>query len=121
MTQLEMRALVDELNRASVLYYTRGDSPMSDAEWDQKYNQLLQMEKESGMVLPDSPSHRVGAEPLKNFEQHKHLSRLWSMGKVQSKEELRDWIARTEKLSCPTAGKNLCRRCNTRWNTSWTA
>ena len=98
MTQLEMRALVDELNRASVLYYTRGDSPMSDAEWDQKYNQLLQMEKESGMVLPDSPSHRVGAEPLKTFEQHKHLSRLWSMGKVQSKEELRDWIARTEKL-----------------------
>ena len=50
------------------------------------------------MVLPDSPSHRVGAEPLKDFEQHKHLSRLWSMGKVQSKEELRDWIARTEKL-----------------------
>ena len=89
MTQLEMRALVDELNRASVLYYTRGDSPMSDAEWDQKYNQLLQMEKESGMVLPDSPSHRVGADPLKTFEQHKHLSRLWSMGKVQSKEELR--------------------------------
>ena len=98
MTQLEMRALVDELNRASVLYYTRGDSPMSDAEWDQKYNQLLQMEKESGMVLPDSPSHRVGAEPLKTFEQHKHLNRLWSMGKVQSKEELRDWITRTEKL-----------------------
>lgn len=98
MTQQDMRALVDELNRASVLYYTRGDSPMSDAEWDQKYNQLLQMEKESGMVLPDSPSHRVGAEPLKNFEQHKHLSRLWSMGKVQSKEELRDWITRTEKL-----------------------
>ena len=98
MTQQDMRALVDELNRASVLYYTRGDSPMSDAEWDQKYNQLLQMEKESGMVLPDSPSHRVGAEPLKNFEQHKHISRLWSMGKVQSKEELRDWITRTEKL-----------------------
>lgn len=98
MTQQDMRALVDELNQASVLYYTRGDSPMSDAEWDQKYNQLLQMEKESGMVLPDSPSHRVGAEPLKTFEQHKHLSRLWSMGKVQSKEELRDWITRTEKL-----------------------
>ena len=98
MTQQDMRALVDELNQASVLYYTRGDSPMSDAEWDQKYNQLLQMEKESGMVLPDSPSHRVGAEPLKTFEQHKHLNRLWSMGKVQSKEELRDWIARTEKL-----------------------
>ena len=110
MTQLEMRALVDELNRASVLYYTRGDSPMSDAEWDQKYNQLLQMEKESGMVLPDSPSHRVGAEPLKNFEQHKHISRLWSMG-----------ARRSSTLSCPTAGKNLCRRCNTRWNTSWTA
>ena len=33
-----MRALVDELNKASVLYYTLGESPMSDAEWDAKYN-----------------------------------------------------------------------------------
>ena len=40
MTQQDMRALVDELNQASVLYYTRGDSPMSDAQWDALYDLL---------------------------------------------------------------------------------
>ena len=97
-TVSQMRALADELNRASALYYTLGESPMSDAEWDQKYNRLLQLEKESGTVLPDSPSVRVGAEPLSAFEPHRHISRLWSMDKVQSKAELLDWLKRTEKL-----------------------
>ena len=92
-----MRALADELNRASALYYTSGDSPMSDADWDQKYNELLKLEKESGTVLPDSPSVRVGAEPLTAFESHRHISRLWSMDKVQNKDELLAWIQRTEK------------------------
>ncbi len=94
----QMRALVDELNRASALYYTKGESPMSDAEWDQKYNELIRLEKESGETLPDSPTVRVGAEPLAGFEPHRHLNRLWSMDKVQSKEELAAWFARCEKL-----------------------
>ena len=93
-----MRALIDELNKASALYYTLGESPMSDAQWDAKYNELLHLEKESGQVLSDSPSVRVGAEPLAAFEEHKHLNRLWSMDKVQSKEELLAWLNRTEKL-----------------------
>ena len=93
-----MQALIEELNKASVLYYTRGESPMSDAQWDEKYNELMQLEKESGRVLPGSPTVRVGAEPLASFEQHRHLSRLWSMDKVQSKEELLAWLQRTEKL-----------------------
>ena len=74
-----MRELVDQLNRASVLYYTQGTSPMSDAEWDQKYNELSRLEKESGIVLPDSPTVRVGAEPLSSFASHRHINRLWSM------------------------------------------
>ena len=93
-----MRTLAEELNRASALYYTGGDSLMSDADWDQKYNELLKLEKESGIILPDSPSVRVGAEPLTAFEPHRHISRLWSMDKVQSKEELLAWMQRTEKL-----------------------
>ena len=97
-TSERMRALIDELNKASILYYTLGESPMSDAEWDAKYNELTKLEKESGIILPDSPSVRVGAEPLSGFEEHRHLSRLWSMDKVQSKEELLAWLQRTEKL-----------------------
>lgn len=94
----QMRLLVDELNQAARLYYSGGDSPMSDADWDARYNQLLALEKESGIVLPDSPSVRVGAEPMKGFEEHRHISRLWSMDKVQSKEELLNWFVRCEKL-----------------------
>ncbi|MBP3647321.1 MAG: NAD-dependent DNA ligase LigA [Clostridia bacterium] len=97
-TSERMRALIDELNKASILYYTLGESPMSDAEWDAKYNELTKLEKESGIILPDSPSVRVGAEPLSGFEEHRHISRLWSMDKVQSKEELLAWLQRTEKL-----------------------
>ncbi|MBE5801141.1 MAG: NAD-dependent DNA ligase LigA [Clostridiales bacterium] len=93
-----MRTLVIELNHASSLYYTKGESPMSDAEWDHKYAQLCALERESGLVLPDSPSVRVGAEPLKNFDEHRHISRLWSMDKVQNKEELKAWFSRCEKL-----------------------
>lgn len=93
-----MRELVDQLNRASVLYYTQGTSPMSDAEWDQKYNELSRLEKESGIVLSDSPTVRVGAEPLSSFAPHRHINRLWSMDKVQSKEELLAWLERTQKL-----------------------
>ncbi len=94
----QMRALVSELNNASVLYYTLGESPLSDAAWDQKYNKLLELEKESGIILPDSPSVRVGAEPLTAFQSHRHINRLWSMDKVQSKEELLSWMQRTQRL-----------------------
>lgn len=97
-TTERMQALIEELNKASILYYTLGESPLSDAQWDAKYNELLALEKESGEVLPGSPSVRVGAEPLAGFEAHRHISRLWSMDKVQSKEELLTWIKRTEKL-----------------------
>ncbi len=94
----QMRSLIDELNQASALYYTGGESSLSDAQWDQKLAQLQQLEKESGEILPDSPSVRVGAAPLNGFDEHRHISRLWSMDKVQSKEELLNWFARCEKL-----------------------
>ena len=41
----------------------------------------------------------VGGEPLKGFEEHRHITRLWRMDKVQSLEELDAWILRTEKLA----------------------
>ena len=96
--QARMRALVDALNDASAKYYTTGESLMSDAEWDRGYDELQRLEKETGQTLPDSPTIRVGAEPLAAFAQHRHLSRLWSMDKVQSREELSAWLARTERL-----------------------
>ena len=93
-----MRSLVDYLNRTAHEYYVLDNPSISDAEWDGLYNQLLTMEKETGTVLPDSPTHRVGGAPLAAFTQHRHITRLWSMDKAQSEEELNAWFDRTEKL-----------------------
>lgn len=94
----KMRALVDRINQASYSYYTLSRSELSDAEWDALYEELKAMEAETGMVLPDSPTRRVGAEPLPGFEPHTHIARLWSMDKAQTREALADWVRRAEKL-----------------------
>ena len=98
----QMQALVDRLNETAYAYYVLDKPEISDMQWDQLYDQLVKLEKETGVVLPDSPTHRVGGEPLKGFEQHTHLHRLWSMDKVQSIGALEDWIRRTEKLAGQT-------------------
>ncbi len=93
-----MRELADALNAASRAYYSVGESPLSDAQWDNLYDELTALEKTLGFRLPDSPTLRVGAEPMKAFESHRHLNRLWSMDKVQSKADLQLWLQRCEKL-----------------------
>ncbi len=96
--ELTTQQLVDRLNEAGRAYYTLDNPIMSDAEYDRLYDELVRREKETGVVLPDSPTHRVGGEPLTAFEPHRHLNRLWSMDKVQSFEALDDWFARVQKL-----------------------
>ncbi|MGN0797319.1 MAG: NAD-dependent DNA ligase LigA [Christensenellales bacterium] len=91
----EMRALVDKLNRYAYQYYVLDEPTIADVEYDRLYDQLVAMEKESGIVLADSPTVRVGGQPLSKFESVRHLGRLYSLDKCQSKEELRAWL---EKL-----------------------
>ena len=95
----QMRPIVDRLNAAARAYYYSAEPVMSDKDYDALYDELVRLEKESGVTLPDSPTHRVGAEALTAFEPHTHISRLWSMDKVQSIEALDEWIKRTEKLA----------------------
>ena len=97
-----MRELVDRLKETSYAYYVLDDPIISDMQWDQLYDELKALEAQTGTVLPDSPTRQVGGEPLKGFETHTHLTRLWSMDKVQSFEALDAWIARTEKLAGKT-------------------
>ena len=94
----KMRALVNRINDASYRYYTLSEPVMSDVEWDALYDELRALEAELGEVLPDSPTSRVGAEPLSSFQPHTHIARLWSMDKAQSKEAVADWVRRVEKL-----------------------
>jgi len=93
-----MRYLVDRLNETAYQYYTLDNPSISDKEWDAMYDELVRLENETGERLPDSPTRRVGGAVLAGFEPHTHLARLWSMGKAQSIDELRDWAGRAEKL-----------------------
>ena len=94
-----MQALVRELKETAYAYYVLDNPVISDMQWDRMYDELVALEKETGVVLPDSPTVNVGGEPMKAFEEHRHINRLWSMDKVQSLEALEAWIDRTEKLA----------------------
>ena len=62
-----MRELVDRLNATAYEYYTLDAPTISDKEWDQMYDELVALERETGERLPDSPTRRVGGEILKSF------------------------------------------------------
>lgn len=94
-----MRDLVDELNRHAYRYYVLDDPTISDREYDLLFDELLRLEEQTGLRLPDSPTRRVGGEPLKEFVPHRHLARLWSLDKSQTAQGLRDWADRVEKLA----------------------
>ena len=94
-----MEELIQKLNDASHAYYVLDNPYISDMQWDRMYDELKKLEENTGVRLDNSPTRKVGGEPLKGFEEHRHISRLWSLDKVQSLEELDAWIARTEKLA----------------------
>ena len=94
-----MEELIREISKASHAYYVLDDPYISDMQWDRLYDELKALETETGIVLPESPTRKVGGETLKGFEEHTHITRLWSLDKVQNLEELDAWIARTEKLA----------------------
>lgn len=100
-----MRALVDCLNETAHAYYDLDRPVISDQEWDALYDQLAQMEQETGVRFEDSPTRRVGGAVLAAFAPHRHLARLWSLDKARSPEDLIDWANRCEKKLESASGK----------------
>lgn len=94
-----IRELVDKLNEYSKAYYVLDAPKISDKEYDELYDELLRLEEQSGIILPDSPTQRVGGDPLPCFEPHTHIHRLWSLDKVRTREDLIDWGRRVERLA----------------------
>ena len=93
-----MRELVETLNRLSYEYYVLDAPSVPDAEWDALYDELQRLEAETGTQMPDSPTRKVGGEPLAQFESCTHKARLWSMAKVKEKAGILEWMQRCEKL-----------------------
>ena len=94
-----IRELVDKLNEYSKAYYVLDAPKISDKEYDELYDELLRLEEQSGIILPDSPTQRVGGDPLPCFEPHTHIRRLWSLDKVRTREDLIDWGRRVERIA----------------------
>lgn len=97
----ELIAIIDKLAKA---YYEKDASPASDAEYDALFDELVSLENSTGVVLPDSPTHRVGGAPLSDFEEHTHIRRLWSLDKVKTFSDLREWAAKSLRGSADKNG-----------------
>lgn len=97
-----MTELCEILNRWAYEYYVLDDPSVPDREYDKLYDELRELERESGIVLPQSPTRRVGGEPVKGFERHTHIARLYSLDKAVTEEEMNDFFTRAEKQGKPT-------------------
>ena len=92
-----MREICDMLNKWAYEYYVLDDPSVSDKEYDRLYDELKELERVSGVRLPDSPTRRVGGDPVKGFERHAHIARLYSLDKAVSDDELSAFFTRVEK------------------------
>ena len=89
--------LIGLLNKWAHEYYVLDNISVSDKEYDKAYDELVRLEKETGIVMPYSPTQRVGDTTLSAFKKYGHKAKLWSLDKAQRIEELKDWHNRNLK------------------------
>ena len=91
--------LVEEIRQHDHAYYVLAKPSISDQEYDRLYRQLLDLEKEfPQLITPDSPSQRVGGEPLKAFKPVQHLKPMLSLDNTYSQADLREFVNRVQRL-----------------------
>ncbi len=91
----ELRRTLDRHNHR---YYVLDDPEVSDSEYDALLNELRDLEAEHpDLRTPDSPTQRVGAEPLDKFEQVPHLQPMLSLANARNEEEMTAWVLRSER------------------------
>ncbi len=92
----ELRRALDHHNHR---YYVLDDPEVSDVEYDALLDQLRALEEaDPELRTPDSPTQRVGARPRERFEPVRHLQPMLSLANARNEEELRAWLARSERL-----------------------
>lgn len=91
-----MKELVARLREASKAYYAQDKEIMSNFEYDKLYDELSDLEQETGMVLTGSPTINVGYEAVDELPKEAHESPMLSLGKTKEREELKDWIGDKE-------------------------
>ncbi len=97
--QKRIDQLRQEINRHNRLYYVDAAPVISDREYDILYKELQQLETENPeLVTADSPTRRVGGEPLKEFKNVRHLQPMMSLDNTYNFDELREFDKRVRKL-----------------------
>lgn len=96
--RLRMRELVDTLNRYGYEYYVLDNPSVPDREYDKLYDELKSLESETGERFQDSPTRRVGGDPISSFLKHEHIHRLYSLDKCVTDGELGSFDERVRKI-----------------------
>ncbi|MFK5924390.1 MAG: NAD-dependent DNA ligase LigA [Verrucomicrobiota bacterium] len=98
--KIEIERLSRELERHNRLYYVEAAPEISDAEYDVHYRQLEELERQfPDLLLPDSPTQRVGGAPIEGFEQLQHRLPMLSIDDVFSQAEVTAFFVRLQKLT----------------------
>ena len=87
-----IKELIQIINKHNYNYYVLDNPTIADREYDKIYDELVSLERDTGVVLPDSPTLKVGDVVLEGFKKHTHISRLYSLDKCNTFEELKSWI-----------------------------
>ena len=87
-----MRELVSLLNQAAKAYYAQDTEIMSNYEYDRLYDELMEIEKITGVILTDSPTAEVGYEAVEELPKERHEAPMLSLAKTKSREELQSWL-----------------------------
>ena len=85
-----IKELVEILNQANYNYYFLDKPTMADIEYDRLLDELFALERKTGIVLDNSPTHKVGGEPISEFIKVKHKNKFYSLEKSQSFDEIVD-------------------------------
>ena len=93
-----MKELVQKLNEASKAYYAQDIEIMSNYEYDKLYDELLELEKETGVTLSNSPTVNVGYEAVEELPKEAHKTPMLSLNKTKDREELRQWVLNKEAI-----------------------
>ena len=94
-----MKELVAQLNDYAFHYYVLDNPIVSDSQYDALYDELTALEKAENRVLPDSPTRKIGGEPIKAFKPHEHIRKLYSLDKCNSFDELRAFDEKIRKAA----------------------
>lgn len=93
-----MKELAARLKEASKAYYAEDREAMSNFEYDRLYDELVELEERTGVVLAGSPTVSVGYEAVDELPKERHESPMLSLGKTKERAELADWLKEQKGL-----------------------